>query len=395
MREAVLVIGDYQQTVVVVRSLSRSGRTVIMGEHAGRAFATLSRHTQEVWKHPDPSLTTAFAVALDELIARRDDIRWIFPVGESDLLALIACHDQHTHRVQSAMPAPSVVQACLDKPTSYALADELDIPQMQNGTARSFRQLQEYVAKIGTPIVVKCPDSTRLLNGRKALIIRSGDGFERSRTMLAAARYPLIVQAWFDGVRHNCQFAANDGQITAYFEQGVLRTDVSDGTGFGVEGISVPPSPDLQAYSAALVGRLRYSGVGCAQFLVNHETGKSTYLELNPRLDATCELAYRCGVDLPRLAIERTALGPVKYPVGQRFHWLLGDLRAMNAQIKQGQPARRAIATSLRAAAAAHRRAHHKLTWDWTDPLPSLYLYGKAFVGGGRNHIHDFVNRPR
>ena len=388
MSEAVLVIGDYQQTIAVVRSLSRSGRTVIMGEHPRRAFATLSRHTRGTWKHPDPRRTKEFAAALDELLARRHDIRWIFPVGESDLLALIACRDHQTHRVQMAMPESSVVQACLNKPASYALAAELDIPQMRSETARSFLQLQEYIAEIKTPIVVKCPDSTRLLDGRKALIIRSGDAFERSRTMLAAARYPLIVQACFDGVRHNCQFAANDGQITAYFEQRVLRTDVADGTGNGVEGVSVPPSPDLYTYSAALVRRLRYTGVGCVQFLVNIETGESTYLELNPRLDATCELAYRCGVDLPRLAIERTALAPASYPIGRRFHWLLGDLRAMNAKIKAGEPARRAIGASLRKAVAAHWRAHYKLTWDWTDPLPSLFLYGHAFVVGGHNYIH-------
>ncbi len=388
MSEAVLVIGDYQQTIAVVRSLSRSGRTVIMGEQSRRAFATLSRHTRDVWKHPDPRQTTEFANALDEFLAQRHDIRWVFPVGESDLLALIACRDQRTPRVQRAMPAPAVVRACLDKPTSYALADELNIPQMQSGTAQSFRQLQEFVAKIGTPIVVKCPDSTRLIDGRKALIIRSGDAFERSRMMLAAARYPLIVQAWFDGVRHNCQFAANDGRITAYFEQRVLRTDVPDGTGNGVEGISVAPSPDLYAYSAALVERLGYTGVGCAQFLVNIETGESTYLELNPRLDATCELAYRCGIDLPRLAIEPAASAPGSYPIGRRFHWLLGDLRAMNAQIKSGEPARSAISTSIRKVAAAHWQAHYKLTWDWTDPLPSLFMYGHAFIVGGRNYIH-------
>lgn len=388
MNEAVLVIGDYQQTIAVVRSLARSGRAVIVGEHSRRAFAALSRHTYASWKHPDPQRTAEFAPALDALLARRRDIRWVFPVGESDLLALTACREQLKHRVQLAMPPEHTISACLDKPTSYDLAEQLNIPQMRSATAQDFLELQACVTDIGIPLVVKCPDSTRLLDGRKALIIRSDDAFERWRVTLAGTRYPLVVQAWFDGVRHNCQFAAVDSRLTAYFEQRVLRTDEPDGTGFGVEGISSPPSRDLYAYTAALVESLRYDGVGCAQFLVNDEQATCAFLELNPRLDATCELAVRCGVDLPRLAIEPTAVPRGTYPTGRRFHWLLGDLRAMSAQVKDGAPARPGIGAALREIAAAHWRADYKLTWDWTDPLPSLFTYGHAFFVGGRNYLH-------
>ncbi len=388
MNETVLVIGDYQQTIAVVRSLARSGRTVIVGEHSRRAFAALSRHTHGTWKHPDPQRTAEFTAALDALLARRRDIRWIFPVGESDLLALVACRDQLKHRVQMAMPPPHTMTACLDKPTSYEIANQLKIPQARSATAQDFLDLQACVSEIGIPLVVKCPDSTRLLDGRKALIIRSDDAFARWRVTLADARYPLVVQSWFNGARHNCQFAAVDGRITAYFEQRVLRTDEPDGTGFGIEGISVPPSRDLYAYTAALTEYLRYDGIGCAQFLVNDDDDTCAFLELNPRLDATCELAVRCGVDLPRFALEPAASSPSAYRVGRRFHWLLGNLRALSALIKDDAPARHAIGAALRETAAAHWRADYKLTWEWTDPLPSLFMYCHAFLVGGRNHIH-------
>lgn len=122
------------------------------------------------------------------------------------------------------------------------------------------------------------------------------------------------------------------GEMVAYFEHKVLRTDRLDETGYEVEGISVQPTPILRYYCEKLVRVLNYSGVGCVQFLVDMERGALYFFEINPRLDTTCILLSRCGYDFPELALAcaacldrvmaSTGSVPATYPVGKRVHWL-------------------------------------------------------------------------
>lgn len=381
MKKSVLVLGDHQQTIAVVRSLALAGWRVIVGGYGRRPFASLSRHARGTWKHPDPA-SAMFAGALRALLAEHPEVRCIFPVGESEIRTLVGCEGLPA-RVQCVMPNADAVHACLDKPQSLAIAEALGIPLVPTTVVATHRELLDAAAKIGLPLAVKCPDSSRLVNGLKAAACIS----DTALAAFAGARYPLIVQRWFSGIRHNCQFIARNGELVAYFQQAVLRTDAPDGTGFGIEGVSVEPSADLVGYCRVLCRRLGYHGAGCAQFLVDDDGG-CAFLELNPRLDATCELALRCGIDLPRLAVDPAQASWRAYPVGQRFHWLLGDLRSFGRRLKSADLGRGELFTCIRQLATAHARAHHRLTWHWLDPLPTLYLYGRAVIVGGRSYVH-------
>jgi len=385
-RAAVLVLGDYQQSVVVVRSMACAGYRVIVGQSAQRAASALSRHAHETWPHPEVSDTPHFLGALRQLLDARPDLGCIFPVGEADLIALLGAHEALARRVRLAMPAPAAVEACLDKPSSYRIAAELGVPLPAGQRADGPASLDALIGSFGLPLVFKCPDSSRLIDGRKALICRQRAELERWREPLRRS-CPLLVQRWMPGARHNCHFAAAEGQLTAFFQQCVLRTDQPDDTGFGVEGVSVAPSPDLQRHVAALVQRLAYHGVGCAQFLVDDATGAHVFLELNPRLDATCELPYVCGFDFPQLALDPRQAAARDYPAGRRFHWLLGDARSVMRQVREGDAGRSGLGRALARMLAAHFRAHLRLTWDWRDPLPTLYLYGQLARAGGRRTL--------
>src|SRR6185436_8912288 len=103
--------------------------------------------------------------------------------------------------------------------------------------------------------------------------------------------------------RPNCHFRAVDGKLQEYFEHIVVRTDRIDETGFEIDGVSVRPTPILRDHCAALISELNYTGVGCVQFLVDRGSGTAYFLEINPRLDATCALPYAIGVDFPLYAV--------------------------------------------------------------------------------------------
>jgi predicted ATP-grasp superfamily ATP-dependent carboligase len=382
-KESVLVLGDYQQSLVVVRSLARAGYRVIVGQASRRAACALSRYAHETWSHPETSDAVAFLAALRRFLDSRADVTCVFPVGESDLSVLCGAYETLMRRVRLIMPAPAVVETCLNKPRCYEIAAGIGVPLARAALADRPETLKAHIKSIGLPVVFKCPDSSRLIDGHKAVICRQQSDLEQWQEALSES-CPLIVQRWVAGARHNCHFAADNGTMTAYFQQRVLRTDEPDDTGYGVEGISVEPMDCLARHVTALVHKLGYHGVGCAQFLVDDATGEYVFLELNPRLDATCELPYRCGFDFPRLAMDPRQTTPGDYPAGRRFHWLLGDARAIMKQVRQRGARQSALGHASARILASHWRADYRLTWDWRDPLPTLYLYGQAFMAGGR-----------
>lgn len=385
-RERILVLGDYRQTVTVVRSLARAGHEVVLGTEDPRSATAWSRHVARTWTCPAPG-SGRYAAAVEGWL-RREGAAFVFTVGESQLRALLP----HARRLQdlSAWVAPAwpVLVRCFNKRAMFELCDALGVPTRpwaawKQGGAAHWRA---HAAAHGFPVVVKRCDSAGQVAGRKALILE--DAAQLDRFCAQAGRDPdrsaLLLQQYAPGVRHNCHFAADAGELVTYFQQAVVRTDMPDGTGIGIEGISVAPDAQLRQWCRAITRALGYHGIGCIQFLVD-DAGAVSFLELNARMDSTAALPLRLGYDFPRLAValarrrrSGTAVdAPVAaYPAGRRYHWLYGDLLAWHDAHKAGTLEARALAAWALRSAGIALTSHH-LTWDWRDPLPTLSEYGK------------------
>ena len=404
-QERILVVGDYRQTITVVRSLARAGHHVTLGSHDPCSSTALSRHLSGLWSWPRDN-PARFVRELEKRL-RTDPPAFVFPVGESQLRALAP----HARRLDTLTtwvgPAWPVLLQCFNKRAMFELCDAVSVPtrpwsawRRQSGRAAWRRQALEH----GFPVVIKRCDSSAHVEGRKALIIR--DAVSLERFLQNISRDPdagsLLMQAFATGVRHNCQFAADAGRITAYFEQRVVRTDTLDMTGIGIEGISVAPSAQLRDWCERITRALGYHGIGCIQFLVDEKTGSVSFLELNPRMDSTAALPVRLGYDFPRIAVELArrrrdaggatvasaggdfastqALPGHAYALGRRYHWLYGDVLAWHEARKSGAAGPLHLsAWALRSLCIAC--CSHHLTWDVGDPLPTLHEYWKQLRG--------------
>src|SRR5690348_6230167 len=130
MLPRILVIGNYRQTLTVIRSLAKAGYHVIVGRDEKRVFTQYSRYTSEIWAHPDIEKSEPdFIAALTDFLAHRPDISFLFPVGESDMLCLMHHRSSLPPSLGVVMPDADVIAACLDKCRSYELITRLDIPQ--------------------------------------------------------------------------------------------------------------------------------------------------------------------------------------------------------------------------------------------------------------------------
>lgn len=385
-QESVLVLGAYRQTLAVVRSLAAAGYRVVLAREGGeRTHVESSRAVSEVWSAPEGG-AKEYLDALEALLTARPDIRYVFPIGEGQLETVCAGAEQLSPRAALVSASPETVRTCLDKARTYQLARSLGLPCGNAVEVSTWDALEAAVTSLGLPCVVKPNSSFTTVGGKKARLLRTGEGLAALRRVWDG-RAPLLVQRFVEGARHNCHFVADAGKIIAYFEQRVHRTDAADGSGYCVDGESIPPT-HLRELATKLVEALAYSGAGCVQFLVDDRAGEVCFLELNPRLDANVGLAVRCGMDLPRLALAYAAYqmgwrreppaAPSEYATGVRGVWSSGEVQYLVWQFGAARLGPKDCWRRMRALARSWAQADAHLTFSWRDPLPSAAFFKKV-----------------
>lgn len=406
-KPTVLVLENHRHTLPVVRSLGRAGYRVVVGARSGRRddrFAALSRHVAEVWTHPDfgASLGEDFLAALKRRLAK-SPIDAIFPVGEDSLrlLARARARGDLPTRTVPVLPPSGLIERCLDKSEAERWAREAGLPLASALVARDLASLQDSARKSGFPCAVKPLTSERGLVApgepglsRKCVFADSEAELSRLFPHWPEGQDALLVQRRAPGFRHNCVFFASRGKVTRYFESKVLRTDAPEGTGYGVELVSVSPSSRRRSHCENAAKALGYDGIGCVQFMVAPDDSGEIFLELNPRLDATSALPLACGYDFPLWAVENALGNPPAgsepgYPSGTRYAWTLGDFMGSD------RAGRGALAHAWRALSNSMQADVHA-TFDWKDPRPGLFLLALAFASFAikASGIRSLLRRP-
>ena len=377
--DRILVLGDYRQTVTIVRSLARAGHRISLGTRQAHGSTAMSRYVSDVTLFDD-SHQDRFVDQLENYL-RREKPAYVFPVGETEARHIAHAAQRLMPLAVWVMPDPTTVLRCLDKREIYELTPTLGIPTAPWRKFTNFDDWSYAAREMGFPVVVKRKDSATAIRQKKAVILRSPAVLESFLAELRSEPDPesLMLQKFADGDRHNCHIAADGGRIVAFFQQRVLRTDEPDGTGIGIEGASEAVSDDLRDYCERLVKALDYQGIGCIQFMVDEHSGAVCFLEINPRMDSTATLPYRLGYDYPRIAIEIAAChapAPLTTPycVGKSYHWLYGDTLSWYACHKQHRQSRHELAKWALRMCWRSLTAYH-LTWDARDPMPTLHRF--------------------
>jgi biotin carboxylase len=393
----VLVLGDYRQTVTVVRSLGRAGFEVTLGTDDPHSSTRLSRFVSDVWVY-DNATPQRFCNSLEAFL-RNERPDFVFTIGESQLRRLIEAAARFEPLSTWVNPDFDTVARCFDKSALYELAPQLGIPTVPWSRFTDAGDWRSRARAMGFPVVVKRKDSAGQVLERKALIFHDAAQLEPflAGLPLEPDAASLVLQKFAAGERHNCHVAAADGCLLGYFQQKVLRTDEPDHTGIGVTGVSVAPSPVLRAHCERLTQALRYTGIGCIQFMVDEPSASVAFLEFNARMDSTAALPYRMGLDYPLLGMQLAAYRKARaagrsdarrllpeplapdYPVGQAYHWLYGDLKACLGEVRRGSVGLRRLAAWTLDMARRSLGSHH-LTFDWRDPLPTLHLFWRKFL---------------
>lgn len=394
-RSSVIVLGVYHQTLAVLRSLHRAGYRVVLGRGAGRCPEQYSTCCDAAWIHP--SLDSAeFGPALARYLDAHPEVGFLFPVGEETALAVVALDGLESRGVSVVGVRPDLLRACLDKPEGNALAASTGLAVPPAEVVTSLPELLRAATRIGFPLIVKPLTSKSQLLGRKAYLLADAEALGSAFSCWPQTHRELLVQAYVAGSLESCDYVAQAGRVVGYFEADVVRTDMPDGTGFGVDFRSRPVTADVLAACRQFCAATGYDGPGLLQFIRSERDGRLYFVENNPRLSAGIEQAVLCGQDIPLLTLRVAAAQRSgerlpdlderePYRPHVRTHWLYRDLQALFD--RRGELNVAQLLARVRTLVMSFLSADNHMVWQWRDPLPSVALYARLLARLARGSL--------
>jgi len=378
------MIGNYRPSLAAARALGRMGYRVVLGAEPGSSGAERSHFVDEIWRLPDPQLgVAAFRAALDSRLQSDPSITFVLPMRESIIELVDASRDVVPHGVLVATPQHNALRICLDKMAWLRFCRDVGIPCPSFDAASSLAELRQTVNGIGCPVVIRPVEAGKRIWHRKAITLERMDNFDLQFPEWPADLSELLVQKRFVGDRYNVYFGARDGKIVRELHSYSLRTDRIDGSGQTIEGVVVPPISTHSAMLATVVGAMKYTGIGNAQFLHDRSSRESCFLEINPRFGGSHSFVERSGFEQTRLALDLARpdykSSPPKTVRTVRFVWTYGDLQGLLFSLRAGDlTAKQALAWALACGRAALTSDVH-VTWSWTDPSQTIGIYLSRF----------------
>ncbi|MTI16266.1 hypothetical protein E1162_03315 [Rhodobacteraceae bacterium RKSG542] len=375
--ETILLLGNYRPTLALAKQFKGEGYKVIAGLEGWEGGAQYSKYVDSIWDHPDTAKSPdAFLQALLSFCDEQK-VSIVFPVAE-EFVRLLAKNTEIREQLPPVvLVSPTLVEQCLDKFGMLSRCTKLDVPTAPYGTATSMPELEEVLAIIGYPAVIRPEASTVRINDKKAITVTSKEDLLAQLPVWPASQGMLICQAFASGLRHNAYFAAKDGKVFRFLHAKILRTDVPDGSGLAVEGITLDADPTLRRYTEALVADMNYTGIGCAQYLVDDETGAISFLEINARIAGNHCVPEATGLKLGQILVD-LALNKsldttsITGKGGMRYAWFSGELMGIKIALLRKQLSAKQAVSSLYLAVVTALRADLHMTFSWQDPKPGI-----------------------
>jgi predicted ATP-grasp superfamily ATP-dependent carboligase len=320
--------GANRVALAVVRALGRAGAEVAVVEQERFAQKTPASFRSRFVTRRDvlPSLADdgAFIEALAERSAGYDIL---LPVSINSVLACASNRDRFHARLP--IPPAALLRRANDKSSVLAIARKAGVPIPVTYAPEADDELDEVVSRIRLPAVVKLRDDagTFLDPGQRYAIGRTPgelrDAYHRLHTLKA---FPLI-QEKIEGAGYGVGLLAEDGRILASVAHRRIREYPVTG-GPSTICVSVD-DPRLNAYAAALIRELGWTGVAMVEFKKDDDY---RLMEVNPRFWGSLPLATRAGVNFPELLCRRAMGepfgGPLRSEMNLRLRFLPLDAAA-------------------------------------------------------------------
>jgi predicted ATP-grasp superfamily ATP-dependent carboligase len=325
--------GDQRSALAVVRSLGRAGVPVTVGAAQSHSLAGSSRYCLKQLCYPTPYERAA---DFQDFIAQemaRGGYRMLIPMTDVTVQLIAGMRDRIPSKTIMPLPPAEVINQSQDKARLLALAKQLSIPCPRTVSPEENEDVCEAARDLPFPVVIKSrfsyfyqEDHWRLgqvqyAYNRKELAAKYS---ESSQSIPGP-----LVQEKLTGEGLGVFLLVWNGNLKGAFVHKRLREKPPWG-GVSVYRESAPLNETLLGQSYALLKALGWQGVAMVEFKMDGRDGKPKLMEVNGRFWGSLQLAIDSGVNFPlmlyRLACGENVPAQLRYRVGVKSRWLLGDL---------------------------------------------------------------------
>jgi predicted ATP-grasp superfamily ATP-dependent carboligase len=405
MKKVFVTDGEQRPALAIVRSLARSGMSVLVGSEQPVSLSSCSRYCSAPVIYPSPyDSPNTFTSWLEDFVAR-ERIDVVLPV--TDVTMHLVSRSAAALQPQTALAVPpfDVFDFVSDKGRLVEWAAQCGVRTPRTVLVDGESGLHAVIDRVSYPAVVK-PVRSRYLTPQGWR--RTGVHYACSRDELVTlyrkvdylTAQPTLIQERVYGPGVGMFVLFDRGRPIAEFAHRRLREKPPSG-GVSVLRESVAVDPILRQWAERLLAPLGWHGVAMLEFKRDARTGEAYLIEVNGRFWGSLQLAIDAGLDFPRLAVQLAlgatpALTPA-YRAGVRSRWLLGDLdhllmrlrrTARDLQLPDTEPGRaQAIWQFFK---CFGRDLHYEIE-RINDPMPALfelYQYVRAPFASASTSSH-------
>jgi predicted ATP-grasp superfamily ATP-dependent carboligase len=375
---ALITFARNRMAYTSLRSLSRRGIRVVVGDSFSPSMCFYSRYCHDYFIYPSPYLHPERFI--DALIRKAQDTgcRVILPMHEEGYV-ISKYRDRLSPHLVVPLSDHDRIMTLHSKERFYHLSEDLGLPIPKTYLVGQMGTIEEIAETARYPVVVKprrahgafglryAKSPQQLLKNYRHLVKRYGYRIEELP----------IVQEYVGGIKHSVCTLFNRGRLRALCMFRFLREFPIQG-GTAVLRISVKEEQMEQIARRALE-HLEWHGIAEAEFTLTQERGP-VLMEINPRFWGSLYQGVASGVDFPyllyRMAVDGDIDPVLDYPLGVKTRWLWGDWRALCDYVRHPFSQYKMLLDYLK----FYRRDVTYDDYHREDPLPFLVEMVYPFV---------------
>ena len=371
MKPGVLLTDAHARSALATcECLARNGYRVGAATSDRPAPSQWSRHVSDRLELCDPRAEPRrFAEEVAEAAAV-GRFATVLPGSDASVLALSNHREAFGGEVRLGLPAPEVVDRCVNKVTMLEDSTTAGLGSPPSVACGDASEASATAARLGYPVLLKPRqtvfDDSGRLQQRQTLIA------EDEPSLLAALPefgLPCLVQNFERGDIVSIAGVAAGDRVRAVVYSRYARTWPPQAGPVSCSRTEVPPA-DLVERVGKLIERLGWQGIFELE-LIERPDGEFAAIDFNPRLYGSIALATRAGAPIPVVWCDwllHGEAGEHAAMAGVYYRWEEAEVRNALWRLRRGE-----VGEAIEV--MRPRRPEARAYFRWSDPGPAIAMF--------------------